>query len=93
SIFSLFYNRLLENHNFRAIFPNVEIILRMYLVLMVSNCSGERSFSKMKFIKYRLRSIMIQNCLSNLSLLSIESDLLRELDFTEIIDDFSLKKA
>lgn len=89
----LFYYKLLENHNFRATFPNVEIILRMYLVLMVSNCSGERSFSKMKLIKNRLRSTMTQNRLSNLSLLSIESDLLRELDFTEIINDFSLKKA
>ena len=25
-------------------FPNVEIALRIYLVLMVSNCSAERSF-------------------------------------------------
>lgn len=89
----LSYYRLLENHNFRATFPNVEIILRMYLVLMVSNCSGERSFPKMKLIKNLLRLTMTQNRLSNLSLLSIESDLLRELDFTEIIDDFSSKKV
>ncbi|XP_029671003.1 uncharacterized protein LOC115240168 [Formica exsecta] len=89
----LFYYRLLENHNFRATFPNVEIILRMYLVLIVSNCSGERSFLKLKLLKNRLRSTMTQNRLSNLSLLSIESDLLRELDFTEIIDDFSSKKV
>ena len=30
-------------------FPNVEIALRMYLILMVTNCSGERSFSKLKY--------------------------------------------
>ena len=29
-------------------FPNVAIALRMYLVLMVTNCSAERSFSKLK---------------------------------------------
>jgi len=28
--------------------PNVVIVLRMYLVLMVTNCSAERSFSKLK---------------------------------------------
>jgi len=32
-------------------FPNVETDLRFYLVLMISNCKGERSFSKLKFIK------------------------------------------
>lgn len=89
----LFYYQILENQNFRATFPNLEIALRMYLVLMVTNCTGERSFSKMKIIKNRLRTTMGQNRLSKLSLLSIESDLLRELDFNEIINYFSAKKA
>jgi len=34
--------------------PNVAIALRMYLVLMVTNCSDERSFSKLKLIESRL---------------------------------------
>ena len=29
-----------------------------YLILMVTNCSGERSFSKLKYIKNRLRTTM-----------------------------------
>lgn len=89
----LFYYQILNNQNFRATFPNIEITLRMYLVLMVSNCTGERSFSKMKIIKNRLRTTMKQDRLSQLSLLSIENELLRELDFNEIINEFSLKKA
>lgn len=32
-------------------FPNVEIALRIFLSMMVTNCSGERSFSKLKRIK------------------------------------------
>jgi hypothetical protein len=36
---------------------------------------------------------MGQNRQSKLSLLSIESDLFRELDFSELINDFSAKKA
>ena len=31
-------------------FPNVEIALRTNLILMVTNCSGKRSFSKLKYI-------------------------------------------
>jgi len=34
--------------------PNVEIMLRMYLMLL-TNCSGERSFSKLKFVGPCLR--------------------------------------
>lgn len=32
-------------------FPNTYVTLRMYLGLMVSNCSGEHSFSALKHVK------------------------------------------
>lgn len=53
-----FLYKLLMDKKVADTFPNVEIMLRMYLVLMVTNCSGERSFSKMKFIMNRLRTTM-----------------------------------
>lgn len=46
------YQLMLEN-NVKDCFPNVEVALRMYLSLMVTNCSAERSFSKLKLIKNR----------------------------------------
>ena len=46
----LFPYQLLKNETLKNTVPNVEV-LRMYLVLMVANCSGERSFSKLKFVK------------------------------------------
>jgi len=49
-----FMYQLILKRRVQGSFPNVEIALRMYLVLMVSNCSAERSFSKMKLIKNRL---------------------------------------
>ncbi len=49
------YRLLLEN-NLETVFPNTVIALRIYLSLMISNCSGERSFSKLKLIKNQLRS-------------------------------------
>ena len=68
----IFLYRILMDNNLGAAFPNIEITLRMYLVLMVANCSGERSFSKMKIIKNRLRTTMTQKRLVHFSLLSIE---------------------
>ncbi|KAL4098982.1 hypothetical protein QTP88_023485 [Uroleucon formosanum] len=54
----LFLFRILCENNLKATFPNVDIARSMYLVLMVANSSGERSFTKMKLIKNRLRTTM-----------------------------------
>jgi len=76
-------------------FPNVVIALRMYLVLMVTNCRAERSFSKLKLMENRLRTSMTQGSLVvvNLAIMSIESDILREIDFTAIISDIAVAKS
>ena len=74
-------------------FPNVEIALRMYLILMVTNCSGERSFSKLKYIKNRLRTTMTNELVTHLSLISIEYDILRETDFDDLFTDFAQRKG
>ncbi|GAB0098330.1 zinc finger MYM-type protein 1-like [Sergentomyia squamirostris] len=79
------YQEVLE---LRSTFYNIEVALRIYLSLMITNASGERSFSKMKLIKNRLRTTMLDERLSNLALMSSESDILRELDFDEIKKDF-----
>ncbi|KAE9521910.1 hypothetical protein AGLY_017717 [Aphis glycines] len=89
----LFLFRILYEDNLKVTFPNIEIALRMYLVLMVANSSGERSFSKMKLIKNRLRTTMTQDRLTNLTILSIESDILRSLDFGHTIKQFSINKS
>ena len=75
-----------------SIFPNVEVVLRIYLSMMVSNCSGERTFSKLKRIKNDVRSTMGETRLNFLSIMSIESDILRDLDFSSIIEHLLVKK-
>ena len=80
-------------HGIVAAFPNVSIALRMYLCLMVSNCSGERSFSQLKLIKNDLRSTMGQERLNALSLLCIENRLLQQLDVDSVIEEFASKKS
>jgi hypothetical protein len=60
--------------------------------MMVTNTSGERSFSKLKRIKSELRSMMGQDRLAALSQMSIESDMLSKIDFSSLISEFAAKK-
>ena len=80
-------NDLLES------FPNVYTMLCIYLCIFVANCKGERSFSKLKLILNFLRNTMGQERLSSLALLSIENQLLRTLDFSDVINEFASIKA
>jgi hypothetical protein len=84
---------IIHTNDLKQAFPNVEICLRLYLCLFVTNCKGERSFSKLKLIKNYLRNTMGQERLTCLSLLSIESNVLRQINVTEIIDQFSAEKS
>ena len=74
-------------------FPNLEITVRIFLSMMVTNCSGERSFSALKYIKNDYRNTMLNPRLNYLALMFIESDVLNQIDFDDVITDFSLKKS
>lgn len=76
-----------------GLFPNATIALRILLTIPVSVASAERSFSKLKLIKNYLRSTMTQERLVGLSMMSIECDVLCELDTDTLIKDFAEKKA
>ena len=57
---------------------------------MVSNSTGERSFSKL--VKHYLRNSLTQEKLSGLAL-SLESSLLKEIDQERLINIFSKNKT
>lgn len=42
---------MIVNLNVTESIPNVEKLLCLYLPLMCTNCSGERSFSRLKLLK------------------------------------------
>src|SRR6218665_2555580 len=88
-----FMYQLLHKKRVQESFPNVEIALRLYLVLMISNFSAERLFSKMKLIKNRLRTSMCNDRLSHMVLMSIESDILHEINFEDLVTEFAKKKS
>ena len=80
---------LLIERNIIDTFPNVEVILRIYLSLMISNCCGERAFSKLKIAKDYLRSVMGQTILVNLTILSTENDVLQSINVDNFVTNFA----
>jgi hypothetical protein len=92
TLFETLYSRIKSNR-LESSFPNIEIALRIFLSMMVTNCKGERSFSKLKRIKNESRASTTEDRLNNLTLMSIESDLLNDIDFNDIISDFASRKS
>jgi len=74
-------------------FPNAWIAYRIWLIIPVTVASGERSFSKLKFIKNYLRSTMSQERLNGLAMISIEKNMVEKLEYTSLISDFAAKNA
>ncbi|XP_050538951.1 uncharacterized protein LOC126910249 [Daktulosphaira vitifoliae] len=81
------------NNQLQEIYPNIEISLRIILTIPVTVASAERSFSKLKLIKYHLRSTMSNERLTGLSILSIEAELAQELNLENLVQDFATKKT
>ena len=90
---ALWMYRFLHDSGWASAFPNVEVCYRIYLCLMVTNCGGERSFSVLKRVKSACRAAMPQERLQSLGLLCTESEILRSLNFDDIVQDFSCKKS
>ena len=86
-------NKVIVEDNIECVFPSVEISLRIiFLTLMVTICKTERLFSQMKRIQNPNRTTMRQERLEFLSLLMSEADLLRQINFEDLIKYFANKK-
>ena len=69
----------------QLVIPNVYVALRMFLTLPVTNCEGESSFSHLGRIKNEPEVL--------LSLLEIESEPVRDLDFRDVVEEFARRKV
>ena len=85
------YLQLIESELEEA-FSNVVIMFRIYLSMFVTNYKGERFFSKLKLLKSHLRNTTGQYRLSSLAVISIENELLKTIDFSDIISTFADQK-
>ncbi|XP_022172320.1 uncharacterized protein LOC111035113 [Myzus persicae] len=79
--------QLLTKYGLDSAFPNLHVAYRALATIPASSASAERSFSKVKLIKTRLRSTMGQGRLESLLLLSCERDI--PIDINIVIDIFS----
>ena len=87
------FRAAMSNSSLQNTMPNVITVLTIFLTFMMTNCSGERSFSVLKRVNNYLRSTMSQQRFSDLSPLAIEHDLLKSLSMDDIISRFAALKT
>jgi len=90
--------KLLNSFNLASSFPNLYMAYKSLCTIPATSVSSERSFSKVKLVKTRLRSTIGQGRLESLLLLSCEKDLSDNINIQEAIDTLAntssvLKKA
>ena len=73
------------------VYSNLFIALRVLMTCLISAASAERSFSKLTKTFHRLTTM--DDRLTPLALIFIESACVRSLDYNDIIDDFATAKA
>lgn len=86
-----FLYKILFTSNMNSVFPYLYLALKIALTLPISSASTERSFSRLKIIKTRLRTSISQNRLENLLIISTENDI--EVEKDDIIQHFSKKSS
>jgi len=67
-------------------FSNLYSVYEYILTMSCTQVKCERSFSKLKIIKNRLRSSLGQDHLEILMLMSIERDILENVEFSDILE-------
>ena len=92
-IIRLFSTSTFHVPNLCELFPNVCITLRILLTIPAAVASAETFFSKLKLVKYYLRSAMSQTQLVDLARLKVESCIARQVDFDGVIKNFANKNS
>ena len=74
---------------FYTLYSNASIAYRILLTIPVTIASVKRSFSKLKLLKSYLRSTISQERLNELVILSIEQNLLENIEYKNLISNFA----
>lgn len=78
--------------SFKTGFPNILVLLKIYLTSPIASVTSERGFSCLKRIKTYLRSTMLQERLSSLAILNFESEFIKLINIEDVIDEFANNK-
>ncbi|KAL4120638.1 hypothetical protein QTP88_013292 [Uroleucon formosanum] len=79
--------QLLLKFNLTSAFPNLYLAYKALYTIPVTSAAAERTFSKVKIIKSRLRSTMSQLRLESLLLLNCETDI--NIDLNQAINELA----
>lgn len=82
-----FILQLLSKFNLTSAFPNLYLTYKALYTIPVTSAAAERTFSKVKIIKSRLRSTMSQLRLESLLLLNCETDI--NIDLNQAISELA----
>ena len=83
----------LHENKLTETYPSMWVALRIFATLPVTVAAAEISFSKLKLIKTYLRSTMMQTCLYQLSIMSINHLVSSEFSDDDGMDDFAWRKS
>ena len=75
------------------LFPSLKATIQAVMTLPVSSQSCERSFSALRRLHTRLRRTMEQKRLHHLAVMSVESEVLENIDPEKVIDRFASMKV
>lgn len=75
-----------------TIFQKIYKVLKEFVTVPVTSCSCERTFSKLSFIKTKLRSTMQQDRLDVLLTISIEQESAYNINIDDVIETFKILK-
>ncbi|KAJ1099658.1 hypothetical protein NDU88_004757 [Pleurodeles waltl] len=75
----------------RAFFSQVEKLLQILLIIPVSSCEAERSFSGLRCLKTWLRSTMSQKRLNHVAKCNIHKEMMDSIDLQTIAKQFVLR--
>ena len=70
-------------------FGTLTYVYKILVTLPVTSCSAERAMSRIRIIKNRLRSTMLDDWLSALMCLASERDVMQQLSVDDIINKFA----
>ncbi len=81
--------KAIKRFNVQSAYPNLYTLYKIIATLPIGSTKSERTFSKLKYVKNRLRSTMGQERLNALMMINVERDLTEAVSFDAVIDKFA----
>ena len=84
---------LKDDEAMRLMLPQVVQAVQLLLTVPLTTCTAERSFSQLRRLKTYLRTTMTQSRLNHTAILNCHSDMLKDINFYDVADDFILRNT